>query len=82
MQMEIEWSPAKNAELKKRHGFGFERVLIALSEGTLLDERAHPNVERYAHQRQLVLAIEGYAWVVPFVIDGDRIFLKTMFPSR
>ncbi|MDQ6434465.1 toxin [Mesorhizobium sp. LHD-90] len=80
--MQIEWSPVKNAELKERHGFGFERVLIALSEGALLDERAHPNVERYAHQRQLVVAIEGYAWIVPFVTDGETIFLKTMFPSR
>jgi hypothetical protein len=80
--MEIGWSLDKNAELRNRHGFGFERVLIALSQGALLDERTHPNVERYAHQRQLVLAIEGYAWIVPFVIVGERMFLKTMFPSR
>jgi hypothetical protein len=78
----IEWSPEKNAELKKRHGFGFERVLVALSEGALLDERAHSNTDKYRHQRQLVVAIEGYAWIIPFVTDGETIFFKTMFPSR
>ena len=80
--MEIDWNVAKNAELIERHGFGFERVLVALAEGRLLDERAHPNRERYGHQRQFVVEIDGYAWVVPFVVDGDRIFLKTLFPSR
>lgn len=61
---------------------GFERVLVALAGGELLDERRHPNVELYGHQRQLVVAIESYAWVVPYVTDGRTIFLKTMFPSR
>ena len=80
--MEIEWSPVKNAELKERHGIGFERVVVALSEGLLLDERAHPNREKYPHQRQFVVEIDGYAWVVAFVQDDQGIFLKTMFPSR
>jgi len=79
--MDIDWSSTKNEELKTRHGFGFERVVVALSEGALLEERAHPN-ERYAHQRQLVIEMQGYVWIVPFVTDGSRIFLKTMYPSR
>lgn len=82
MEPSIEWSLEKNAELKERHGFGFERVLVVISEGGLLDERAHPNGERYAHQRQFVVAIDGYAWVVPFVTNGESIFFKTLFPSR
>jgi uncharacterized DUF497 family protein len=82
MESLIEWSLEKNAELKERHGFGFERVLVALSEGQLLDNRTHPNTERYGHQRQLVVEIEAYAWIVPFVQHGETIFLKTMFPSR
>lgn len=80
--MVVDWNADKNAELKERHGFGFERVLIALEQGALLGERAHPNPERYRHQRQFVVEIEGYAWVVSFVTDGDTIFFKTMYPSR
>ena len=82
MDVTVEWNPVKNAALKERDGFGFERILVAIAEGKLLDEHAHPNVRRYAHQRQYVVEIDGYAWVVPFVVDGDSIFLKTLFPSR
>lgn len=82
MGFDIEWSAAKNAVLKERHGFGFERVLVALSEGALLDNRTHPNSEQYGHQRQLVVEIDAYAWIVPFVQVDRTIFLKTMFPSR
>jgi hypothetical protein len=82
MEPAIDWNIEKKAELKARHGFGFERILVALAEGALLDERVHPNANRHRHQRQLVVEIEGYAWVVPFVSDGETVFLKTMFPSR
>lgn len=82
VRMEIGWSPEKNAELQMRHGFGFERVLVALAEGALLDNRTHPNEDRYGHQRQLIVQIDFYAWIVPFVQVDEIIFLKTMFPSR
>ena len=82
MEVDIRWSAEKNAELKQRHGFGFERVLVALADGALLDERKHPNEERYGHQRQLVVAIDGYAWIVPLVRHDERVFFKTLFPSR
>jgi hypothetical protein len=78
----IDWSAEKNAELHARFGFGFERVLVALADGDLLDERSHPNVAKYGHQHQLVVEIDRYAWIVPFVTDGEQVFLKTLFPSR
>jgi len=80
--MEIDWNPSKNAELKQRHGIGFEEVLVVIAEGGLLDERDHRNRARYAHQRQWIVEIDGYVWVISFVRQGDSIFLKTMFPSR
>jgi hypothetical protein len=57
-------------------------VLIALSEGGLLDERSYQNLERHSHQYQLIVKINDYAWVVPFVVDGDVGFFTTLFPSR
>ena len=78
----IAWSPTKNASLRERYGFGFERVLAAMDAGAVLGERAHPNPGRYGHQRQIIVEIEGYVWVVSFVTDGETIFFKTMYPSR
>lgn len=82
MEYTLLWNADKNKELIERYGFGFERVLIALQEDCLLDDRKHPNVVTYGHQRQLVIEIEEYAYVVPYVIHEKEIFFKTFFPSR
>ena len=37
---------------------------------------------RACHQRQIIVDIDGYAWVVSFVTDGETIFFKTIYPSR
>jgi hypothetical protein len=79
---EANWNPKKDALLIARFGFGFERVLDELSAGNFLDERKHTNEVRYGHQYQLIVKIDGYAWVIPFVVDGEKRFFKTMFPSR
>ncbi|ORE92778.1 toxin [Aurantimonas sp. 22II-16-19i] len=80
--MDFSWSEEKNAVLKARHGFGFERVIIALAEGDLIAERRHPNVTRYPDQSQYIVRIDDYLWLVPFVRSADSVFLKTMYPSR
>jgi hypothetical protein len=82
MDDDIQWNDEKNEQLKARFGFGFEKILVALSEGGFIDERAHPNTQVYGHQRQLVVKIDDYIWIVPFVTDGEVKFFKTFFPSR
>jgi hypothetical protein len=52
--MDIRWCEDKNSHLKQKFGFGFERTIIALEEGALVDDRRHVNVERYPNQRQLL----------------------------
>ena len=48
----------------------------------LLDDIKHPNEETYSHQRMFIVAIEGYAYLVPYVETDREIFLKTIIPSR
>ena len=36
----------------------------------------------YKGQRMYVVAIDNYAYIVPFVDDENERFLKTIFPSR
>ena len=58
----------------------FADCVVAMEEGRVLDDLPHPV---RANQRMLVLAIEGYAYVVPYVTETDGgLFLKTVFPSR
>ena len=76
------WNAAKNEALKADRGLSFERVVVAIESGGLLDILAHPNKARYPKQRVLVVAFDNYAYLVPFVEEKDHFFLKTVIPSR
>ncbi len=47
-----------------------------------MDIFEHPNQDRYPGQRILVVVVEDYAYLVPFVESEEEIFLKTIIPSR
>lgn len=78
----INWSADKNQQLISERSVSFEDVLFALQAGDLLDDLYHPNADKYAHQRLFVVAIDGYAYLVPYVESDVEIFLKTIIPSR
>ena len=76
------WSVEKNALLQQERGLSFEQITVAVESGGLLDIVAHPNAERYPRQRIMVVVIDDYAYVVPYVEEEDHLFLKTIIPSR
>ncbi len=45
-------------------------------------ETDHPNKKKYPNQRILIIDVEGYAYLVPCVINENECFLKTIIPSR
>ena len=76
------WSNEKNDLLKRERNVSFEEVLFYIMQGHLLDILEHPNQERYASQRILVVNIDNYAYLVPFAESEHEVFLKTIIPSR
>lgn len=76
------WSPEKNKALAANRGISFERVVVAVESGSLLDILAHPNQTKYPRQRILVVAADDYVHLVPFVEEEAYFFLKTIIPSR
>jgi len=78
------WDNGKNDFLKTQRNISFQRVLVAIEQGDLLDILEHPDQTKYEGQKLYVLAIEGYCWVVPFKDDddGEKRKLITAFPSR
>ena len=76
------WSAEKNEALKAERGVSFERIVVAIQAGGLLDILAHPNQAKYPRQRVLVVTCDNYAYLVPFVEEEDYFFLKTVIPSR
>jgi hypothetical protein len=77
-----DWSSSKNAKLKAERSVSFEDILIAIDEDRILAIIEHPNKLRYGHQKIYVINIRDYAYLVPYVEDNEKIFLKTIIPSR
>ena len=71
----IKWNPLKSERLKKVRGVSFEEIVKA----KFLGVREHPERK---NQRILVYEHKGYVWAVPFVMEGEIMFLKTIYPSR
>lgn len=82
MDFSIRFDEEKNQLLQATRGVSFEEILRHIKDGDLLAEIKHPSSHR-SNQRIYVVEIEGYGYVVPFVINQqDReIFLKTIYPS-
>ena len=78
----FDWDARKNERLIQERNISFEEVLIAIAGGYLLDIVEHPNKVKYPNQRVFIVQIEEYAYLVPFVEDEERVFLKTIIPSR
>lgn len=76
------WNNEKNLRLKRERGISFEQVVMHIDQGDLVDIVTHHNPERYAHQKILVVNIDAYIYLVPFVEDDRGFFLKTIIPSR
>ncbi len=77
-----DWNPDKNEWLKQEREVCFEDVKAALETGRLIAVIPNPNMVRYPAQKELLVEIKGYAYIVPFVEDEEKIFLKTIIPSR
>ena len=76
------WDHAKNDQLKSRRDISFEEIVLSIEAGGLFDILQHPNRRKYPNQFVFVVAVEEYAYLVPFVEEPDYYFLKTIIPSR
>jgi len=76
------WNNEKNDPLKAERGINFEQVVIHIERGDILDVVGHPNQDKYPNQQILVVNVNDYAYLVPFVENEDGKFLKTIIPSR
>jgi hypothetical protein len=79
---QINWNTEKSLILKELRGICFEDMVYYIEKGYILDDYLHPNQKKYPEQRIMVIGIDNYAYVVPYIEDEDEIFLKTIIPSR
>lgn len=78
----FDWNIEKNAKLKEEREISFEEIIVAIEEGYLLDSIKHKNIKKYRQQKIFVVKLNNYVYLVPYVEDEEKIFLKTIIPSR
>ena len=89
----FEWNDEKNERLKEERGMesaqggrqfcvSFEDILYYIDKGDVLDIVPHPLQAKYPGQKMFVVAVDNYAYLVPFIETEKGVFLKTVIPSR
>ncbi len=79
-ELNYDWNEEKNNILKNSdRKVSFEDVVYALKNEQLLDVIPSPT---HDNQECLVININDYIYIVPFVTNEETIFLKTIYPSR
>jgi len=78
----FDWDEEKNQILKQEREISFEDIVIAIEDGQILDIVKHPNEKRYSNQKIFIINFNDYAYLVPFIEEEEKIFLKTIIPSR
>ena len=76
------WDEGKNNLLKETRNISFEEIVLSLSNNKLLEVVEHPNKQKYPNQKMFIVDVRDYAYIVPFVEDEKKYFLKTIYPSR
>jgi len=76
------WNTEKNEILARERGIIFEEIVQRIESGAKVIETDHPNKKKYPNQKILIVDVDGYAYLVPCVIDKNEYFLKTIIPSR
>ncbi|MFH1856706.1 MAG: toxin [Candidatus Omnitrophota bacterium] len=80
--MKYEWNPEKNEWLKKERKISFENIAFHLLQGDVWKTADHPDQKKYPDQKIYFIIVEDYIYIVPYIIEKEYIFLKTIIPSR
>lgn len=56
--------------------------MFHIEKGDTLDDYSHPDQRKYPGQRIMVIGVDDYAYLVPYIETEEELFLKTIIPSR
>ena len=80
-KLTFEWDEEKNNLLQSERNISFESIVFALENDKLISIIPSPS-PKHPNQKCFVVNIDEYAYIVPYVDDGEKTFLKTIYPSR
>ncbi|TVQ01471.1 MAG: toxin [Balneolaceae bacterium] len=78
----FDWDEEKNLLLKENRKISFEEIVFCIVNGQLLDVVTHHIPKKYPDQKIMIVEVDGYAYIVPFIEKENVYLLKTIYPSR
>lgn len=78
----FDWNEKKNEFLQKQRNISFEEILIAIESACIVYIGNNFNPKKYPKQQVYIVEIRDYAYIIPFIEDDKKIFLKTIISSR
>lgn len=75
------WNDTKNLKLQNERGLSFEDVLDSIENDKFYGVFSNPS-GNFKNQKVLLVVINNYPCIVPFVETETEIFLKTIIPDR
>lgn len=82
MEKNFSWDPIWSQQLLKERGVSFEDVVFCVQKGGLRDLLRFRNPDRDPLQFVLVVEIDGYVYLVPYIETDDAFHLQTITPSK
>ena len=76
------WDKEKSEKLQREREVSFEDVLNAIENKKVLEVQEHPNKKKYPNQKRIIIEINDYVYMVPYVEDEEKYFLETIIPNR
>lgn len=80
MEKVFSWDEEKNKKLLIERNISFEAIVSRLEEDGLIALSSGKG--KYSHQKQFIVEMNRYIYIVPYVEDNEKYFLKTIIPSR
>ena len=79
--IEFVYDEEKENWLNEHRAVSFKAVISKIENG---ESRVipNPNQKKYSGQEALIVEIDGYNCVVPFIEKGEVVFLKTIYKNR
>ena len=80
MKKVFDWDNEKNKKLIRERKISFEAIVSLIEGGNIISTVTGKG--KYGHQKQFIVEMNRYIYVVPFIEDDQKVFLKTIIPSR
>ena len=80
MKKVFDWDNEKNKKLIRERKISFEAIVSLIESGNIISTVTGKG--KYVHQKQFIVEMNRYIYVVPFVENDQKVFLKTIIPSR